>query len=172
MPSVSALEVRTLDEHEELLKLASRVGVALGRRGWMLTTAESCTGGWIAQCVTEVAGSSAWFDRGFVTYSNAAKTEMLGVDPDLIEAHGAVSEAVARAMAAGALRHSRASVAVAVSGIAGPTGGSPEKPVGTVWLAWQRAGREAVARCERFEGDRRAVRQQAVIAALRGVLEL
>ena len=154
------------------MALSKAVGAALERRGWRLATAESCTGGWIAQCVTEIAGSSAWFDRGFVTYSNDAKSDMLGVDPALIETQGAVSEAVVRAMAAGALRQSQADVAVAVSGIAGPSGGTPDKPVGTVWLAWQRTGQAARTRCECFPGDRQAVRRQAVILALRGVLEL
>lgn len=152
--------------------LSKDVGAALERRGWRLTTAESCTGGWIAQCVTEIAGSSGWFDRGFVTYSNDAKSEMLGVDPALIETQGAVSEAVVRAMAAGALRQSQADVAVAVSGIAGPSGGTPAKPVGTVWLAWQRTGQVARTQRECFLGDRHAVRRQAVILALRGVLDL
>jgi len=156
----------------QFVALSKDVGAALERGGWRLTTAESCTGGWIAQCVTEVPGSSGWFDRGFVTYSNDAKSEMLGVDPALIETQGAVSEAVVRAMAAGALRRSQADVAVAVSGIAGPSGGTPDKPVGTVWLAWQRTGQAARTRRECFSGDRHAVRRQAVILALRGVLEL
>ena len=160
-----------MDDAKDLYDLADRVGTVLVRAGLMLATAESCTGGWIAQCVTDIAGSSAWFDRGFVTYSNAAKTAMLGVAPQLIESQGAVSEAVVRAMVAGALHHSRAQLAVAVSGIAGPGGGTPEKPVGTVWLAWQRAGGEPLAHCARFGGDRRAVRRQAVAMALHGVLE-
>src|SRR5690554_6953072 len=115
----------------DLLRLAERVGRALMRAGATLVTAESCTGGWVAQAVTAIAGSSAWFDRGFVTYSNAAKSEMLGVPEALIRDHGAVSEPVARAMAEGALAHSRARAAVAITGIAGPGGGTPEKPVGT-----------------------------------------
>ena len=156
----------------DLYGLACQTGMALNQAGLMLATAESCTGGWVAECVTEVAGSSGWFDRGFVTYSNAAKTEMLGVDARLIEVHGAVSEAVVLAMAAGALLHSRAQVAVAVSGIAGPSGGTPDRPVGMVWFAWQRLGREAEARMMRFEGDRRAVRRQAVEMALRGLLDV
>ena len=161
-----------VDPINDLYGLACQTGMALNQAGLMLATAESCTGGWVAECVTEVAGSSGWFDRGFVTYSNAAKTEMLGVDARLIEAHGAVSEAVVLAMAAGALRHSRAQVAVAVSGIAGPSSGTPDKPVGMVWFAWQRLGREAEARMMRFEGDRRAVRRQAVKMALRGLLDV
>lgn len=157
---------------EELQSLAESVGQVLQRHALRLATAESCTGGWVAQCVTAVPGSSAWFDRGFVTYSNTAKTELLGVAPGLIETHGAVSEPVVQAMAVGALEHSHAEVSVAVSGIAGPTGGSLEKPVGTVWFAWQRAGRTAVTRCCRLAGDRHAVRGQAVAIALRGLLAL
>lgn len=154
---------------EDLYDLARQAGLALAGSGLRLVTAESCTGGWVAECVTDVPGSSEWFDRGFVTYSNAAKTELLGVAPGLIEAHGAVSEAVVRAMAAGALRHSPAQVAVAVSGIAGPSGGTPGKPVGTVWFAWQRRGQDCRVRLERFDGERRSVRRQAVAVALEGV---
>jgi nicotinamide-nucleotide amidase len=157
---------------EPLYSLARELGEALSVAGLMMATAESCTGGWVAACVTDIAGSSGWFDRGFVTYSNEAKAESLGVPAELIAEHGAVSEAVVRAMASGALARSRAQVAVAISGIAGPGGGSPEKPVGTVWLAWQRAGRESVSRREVFPGDRREVRRQAVECALRGLLEL
>jgi len=156
---------------EGLYGLARQVGAALDAAGWMLATAESCTGGGVAACVTDVAGSSAWFDRGFVTYSNEAKIDMLGVDPETLREHGAVSEATVREMAEGAVRLSWANIAVAVSGIAGPGGGGPDKPVGLVWFAWARDGRETVARCERFEGDRRAVRGQAVAVALRGVLD-
>lgn len=158
-------------EDEALDALAREAGAALARAGWRLATAESCTGGWVAQCVTAVAGSSGWFERGFVVYSNEAKSELLGVDPGLIAEHGAVSAAVVRAMTAGALRHSRADVAVAVSGIAGPGGGTPEKPVGTVWLAWQCRDGDSRALCFSFEGDRQAVRRQAVIAALQGVID-
>lgn len=175
---MSTLEGKSLaDPNDEknaksLPVFARAVGECLARRGLRLATAESCTGGWVAECVTDIAGSSGWFERGFVTYSNEAKSELLGVEPGLIESHGAVSEATVRAMAAGALRHSRAEVAVAVSGIAGPSGGTPEKPVGTVWFAWQRLGKECRTKQERFEGDRRAVRRQAVVMALRGVLEV
>jgi nicotinamide-nucleotide amidase len=137
----------------------------LQKRGWMVATAESCTGGLIAGACTDLSGSSNWFERGFVTYSNAAKTGMLGVDAALIEAHGAVSEVVARAMAEGALRHSRAQVSVAVTGVAGPTGGSPDKPVGTVWFAWGVAG-HTTSEVQHFEGDRAAVRAQTVAHAL------
>jgi len=148
--------------------LAAEVGALLLARGAALVTAESCTGGWIAQVATAIAGSSAWFERGFVTYSNAAKEDLLGVRAETLAAHGAVSEAVVREMATGALIRSRAQVAVAVSGIAGPDGGSETKPVGTVWLAWAWAG-QCEARVFAFAGDRQAVRAQAVAAALHGV---
>lgn len=138
---------------------------------WMLATAESCTGGLIASACTDLAGSSAWFERGFVTYSNEAKTELLGVDPALIAAHGAVSEAVVRAMVLGALQYSRAQVAVAVTGVAGPTGGSAEKPVGTVWFGWATpAG--VHTELQRFDGDRAAVRSATVQHALARLAEL
>ena len=146
------------------------LGDALRARGWRLAAAESCTGGLIAAACTAVAGSSDWFERGFVTYSNEAKTEQLGVDAALIAAHGAVSEAVARAMAAGALQHSHAQLAVAVTGIAGPGGAVPGKPVGTVWLAW---GTVQGVQAERLQlgGDRTAVREVTVEQALRRLLE-
>jgi nicotinamide-nucleotide amidase len=137
----------------------------------MLATAESCTGGWIAKTLTDVAGSSAWFERGFVTYHNRAKVEMLGVSTDTLARYGAVSEAVVREMAQGALAHSGAELAVSVSGVAGPGGGTAAKPVGTVWLAWARAGAATRATDFVFEGDREAVRRQAVEAALVGLLE-
>lgn len=156
---------------ESLLTLAARIGERLLARGWLLTTAESCTGGWIAKTVTDVAGSSAWFDRGFVTYSNAAKREMLGVSLETLTRHGAVSEQTVREMVAGALAHSRAQVAIAISGIAGPGGGSAEKPVGTVWIAWGLPGQDVLTRCVQLAGDREAVRQQAVRIALEGLLE-
>ena len=169
--AVDIWRLRVIDEDEALDALAHEAGAALAQAGWRLTTAESCTGGWVAQCVTAVAGSSGWFERGFVVYSNEAKTELLEVNPGLIAQHGAVSEAVVCAMTAGALRHSRADLALAVSGIAGPGGGTPEKPVGTVWLAWQCREGECRARCFNFEGDRRAVRRQAVVMALQGVID-
>nr|WP_307703182.1 CinA family protein [Variovorax paradoxus] len=150
--------------------VAATAGLLL-KKGWMLATAESCTGGLIAGACTELAGSSAWFERGFVTYSNAAKTELLGVDAALIETHGAVSEAVARAMAAGAIAHSAARVAVAVTGVAGPTGGSPEKPVGTVWFGWSIDGQIRTER-RRFDGDRAAVRAATVHYALQTLAHL
>lgn len=154
-----------------LAELAERVGAALAAGGRMLVTAESCTGGWIAKLLTDIPGSSAWFERGYVTYSNAAKEELLAVRPATLAAHGAVSEAVVREMAAGALAASRAGVAVAVSGIAGPDGGTPAKPVGTVWLAWATEA-EVRVRGQRFEGDRAAVRAAAVAEALRGILDI
>lgn len=153
------------------LPLAERLAQALSERHWMLATAESCTGGLIAAACTELAGSSAWFDRGVVTYSNEAKTELIGVPAQLIERHGAVSEPVALAMAEGVLSRSRAHLAVAVTGIAGPTGASADKPVGTVWLAWVQRGQPAQAVCHRFQGDRAAVREATVRCALQGVLD-
>ena len=156
----------------ELDTLARRVGEALAARGLWLATAESCTGGWIAKTLTDVPGSSGWFDRGFVTYTNAAKQDLLGVDGATLAAHGAVSEATVRAMAAGALDRSGAQVAVAVSGVAGPTGGTPDKPVGTVWLAWARRDGTTDTRHRRFDGDREAVRRQAVAEAIQGLERL
>lgn len=156
----------------ELEILASAVGEALKSRGLMLAAAESCTGGGLAQEVTAIAGSSAWFERGFVTYANAAKEEMLGVSPGTLSAFGAVSLETAREMAAGALAHSRAAVALAITGIAGPAGGSPDKPVGTVCFAWCRRGDVPFAVREVFQGDRAAVRRQAVARALTGLLDL
>jgi nicotinamide-nucleotide amidase len=152
--------------------LATAVGAGLRRRGLVLATAESCTGGWVAQVVTRVPGSSEWFDRGFVTYSNPAKCEMLGVSEQTLVRHGAVSEETVREMAVGALARSRADVSVAVSGIAGPSGGSPDKPVGTVWLAWTARSGEVRTRLLRLAGERTAIREQSVIAALQGVLDL
>jgi nicotinamide-nucleotide amidase len=155
---------------DELRQLSESVGQALLERDLMLTTAESCTGGWVASVVTATAGSSQWFERGFVTYSNAAKVDMLGVDPATLATEGAVSEATAGEMAAGALAHSRASIALAITGIAGPTGGSPGKPVGTVCFAWCRVGEAPISETCCFIGDRDHVRFQAVIRALRGLL--
>jgi len=155
---------------DELYLLAETVGRALLSRGWMLASAESCTGGWISAMVTAVPGSSAWFDRGFVTYANEAKRELLGVRAETLSRHGAVSEAVVREMAAGALARSRAQAALAVSGVAGPGGGAPDKPVGTVWLAWALDSGGVTAGKYAFDGDREAVRRQAVQAALTGLL--
>ncbi len=153
------------------LPLTHQVAALLLSRGLMLATAESCTGGLIAGACTDLAGSSLWFERGFVSYSNAAKIELLGVAPELIERHGAVSEPVARAMASGALVHSAAQVALAVTGVAGPGGGSADKPVGTVWFAWA-MGQQVRSERQQFGGDRAAVRQATVEHALRGVLAL
>ncbi len=154
----------------ELEDLSRALGAVLLERGEWLTAAESCTGGWLAQSVTAIAGSSGWFDRGFVTYSNAAKVEMIAVPETTLERHGAVSEPTARAMAQGALAHSRADWSVAITGIAGPSGGSPEKPVGTVCFAWAQKDGGCEAQTCRFEGDRAAVREQSVRHALRGLL--
>ena len=146
--------------------LAEELGRRLRARGWRLATAESCTGGWIAKVATDIPGSSAWFECGFVVYSNAAKQELLGVDAALLRTHGAVSAETVAAMAEGAVARSRAQVAVAVSGIAGPGGGSDQKPVGTVFLAWSLPGREGQVEHRRFAGDRAAIRRQTVQLAL------
>jgi len=154
-----------------LASLARRVGARLKKRGLKLATAESCTGGWIAQAVTSVAGRSQWFERGFVTYSNEAKKEMLGVRAATLSRHGAVSEETAREMASGALKRSRAQVAVAVTGIAGPGGGTRKKPVGMVCFAWaHKRGAPGSATC-RFGGGRERIRRRSVAFALQGLLE-
>ena len=150
-------------------ELARKLGARLKRGNETLATAESCTGGWAAQVVTSVAGSSAWFERGFVTYSNAAKQELLGVRTETLRAHGAVSEETAREMARGALGRSRATVAVSITGVAGPAGGTPEKPVGTVCFAWARGG-AVRSETRQFGGDRESIRRQSVILALEGVM--
>jgi nicotinamide-nucleotide amidase len=152
------------------MKAAWELASLLRERDWMLATAESCTGGMIAAACTDLSGSSEWFERGFVTYSNEAKIEMLGVDAALIDTNGAVSEVVARAMAFGAVRHSKARVSVSVTGIAGPTGGSPEKPVGTVWFGFMIDGRLS-SETRRFDGDRAAVRKQTLDHALQGLVQ-
>ncbi len=149
--------------------LARRIGGRLKAAAAVLATAESCTGGWVAQAVTSVAGSSAWFDRGFVTYTNAAKRELLGVLAETLERHGAVSEQTAREMALGALQRSAATIAVSITGIAGPGGGSADKPVGMVCFALATA-RGLTSETRRFSGDREGVRRQSVIRALEGVL--
>ena len=151
--------------------LVERLAAQLLQRRWMLATAESCTGGLIAGACTDLSGSSNWFERGFVTYSNEAKTELLGVDAALITAHGAVSAAVARAMAMGALAHAHAQVAVAVTGVAGPTGGTPDKPVGLVWFGLALPGQVLTEKMN-FAGDRAAVRAATVQHALRRLVEL
>jgi nicotinamide-nucleotide amidase len=157
---------------EELKQLAKSLNQRLLTSGYVMASAESCTGGWIAKAMTDVPGSSGCFDRAFITYSNEAKQEMLGVAAETIEQYGAVSEPVVREMVQGALGRSKASVAVAVSGIAGPDGGSDEKPVGTVWLAWGREGEEIVTATRLFPGDREEVRYQTSVAALQGILDL
>jgi len=153
---------------DELARLASRVAARLNERGLRLATAESCTGGWVAKVLTDIAGSSEWFERGVVTYSNDAKHELLDVGSTVLENDGAVSERCGADMAAGLLERSHADITLAISGIAGPGGGSTDKPVGTVWFAWD--GPVCSTRCVRFDGDREAVRRQAVIVALEGVL--
>lgn len=150
-------------------ELAKTLGERLKRKRAMLVTAESCTGGWAAQVVTSVAGSSDWFDRGYVTYSNEAKRELLGVRPETLSKHGAVSEETAREMAQGALAQGKGTVALAITGVAGPAGGSKDKPVGTVCFAWA-TKRGARVETRRFSGDRESVRRQSVIHALEGVL--
>ena len=155
-----------------LLQQIKQLAEKLVQQGLMVATAESCTGGWVAQELTAVAGSSAWFERGFVTYSNAAKQEMLAVSGDTLAKFGAVSGAGVREMALGALKYSRAQLAVAISGVAGPGGGSAEKPVGTVCFAWVGQSGEVTSDCLHFEGDRQAVRQQAVVVAIQGLLDL
>jgi len=150
----------------ELMHLSERIGQALKARGATVTTAESCTGGWVAKVITDIAGSSAWFERGFVTYSNEAKAQMIGVKPVTLEQHGAVSEPVVVEMAIGAIKAARADYAISISGIAGPDGGTATKPVGTVWFGFASAAGEGITRCECFSGDRENVRRQATAYAL------
>lgn len=157
--------------HDTLTALVILVAARLRERGYQLVTAESCTGGWVAQAVTSVSGSSAWFERGFVTYSDESKTELLGVRAETLARHGAVSEETAREMAAGALERSRAQIAVAITGIAGPTGGTKEKPVGMVCFAWAQLAGVPESTSRQFGGDREGVRRQSVITALQGLLE-
>jgi len=162
------------DMDEELYKLAVKVAAKLKEKGGWLSTAESCTGGWVAKCLTDVPGSSAWFDRGYVVYNGQAKHQMLGVPTTIIEKNGEVSEAVVRSLAEGVLAKSNANISLAISGIAGPGGGSDEKPVGTVWFAWSYAdkvsgvvrGVNTVTDVQCFSGDREAVRKQSVAHAL------
>lgn len=155
---------------QELFELAEQLGQVLKASGKKIATAESCTGGWIAQAVTDVAGSSAWFDRGFVTYSNAAKVQMLGVNQQTLDNYGAVSAETATEMAAGALANSDADVAVAVTGIAGPDGGTAEKPVGTVFIAWAAKDGETKTVKMQFTGNRREIRAQTVKRAINGIV--
>ena len=155
----------------QLAALVEALAGELGERAWKLATAESCTGGWIAKCCTDRAGSSAWFDSGIVSYSNRAKQQLLGVEAEVLEAAGAVSRAAALQMADGARRRAGVDVALAVTGIAGPDGGSPDKPVGTVWFAWAIGARPAEAERVLLGGDHEAVRRQTVAHALQGLLD-
>lgn len=157
---------------KDLTPLVTQTADTLRKQGLRMATAESCTGGWIAQQATCLAGSSDWFECGFVTYSNQAKQSMLGVGTDVLDQYGAVSEAVVKQMVTGAIERSAADVAVAVSGVAGPDGGSKEKPVGTVWIAWARDGQPPVARCFHFQGGREQVRWQTLVEAYNGLLEI
>ena len=154
---------------ERLQRAAEQAGATLLKARLTLVTAESCTGGWIAKAVTDVAGSSAWFDCGMAAYSYEAKQALLGVRPETLEQHGAVSRETVLEMVSGALVHSGGGIAVAVTGIAGPGGGTPDKPVGTVWIGWKRRGGYPMAELFYFEGDRDAVRRQTVVAALAGL---
>lgn len=160
-----------LPPDDDLRRLAKTLGRAAQAHHLSIATAESCTGGWIAKLLTDVPGSSAWFDCGMVAYSYEAKQALLGVNPHTLEQHGAVSRETVVEMVSGALVHSAASLAVAVTGIAGPGGGTPEKPVGTVWIAWKRRGGYPHASVHHFEGDRDAVRRQTVAVALQGLVE-
>ena len=157
---------------QEFERLVQNLASRLMKCGWTMATAESCTGGWIAKCCTDLAGSSAWFDRGFVTYSDRAKHELLGVELSTLEKDGAVSKATAIQMAEGARHRARVNAAVAVTGIAGPGGGTADKPVGMVWFAWSLEGRQAGSEVIQFQGDRDAVRRQTVVHALSGLQEL
>ncbi|MBZ0070116.1 MAG: nicotinamide-nucleotide amidase [Gammaproteobacteria bacterium] len=158
---------------DDLTRLARLLGERLRASGQRVATAESCTGGWVAKVLTDIAGSSQWFERGFVTYTNASKQDLLGVDAEVLTGHGAVSAATVEAMASGALVRSRAQFSCAISGIAGPGGGTPDKPVGLVWFAWARGSGSAAVRseCRQFTGDREAVRRQAVAHALQGLID-
>ena len=156
----------------QLEQLVRRIAELLVRHGLYLATAESCTGGGVAQVLTAIPGSSQWFERGFVTYSNRSKEEMLGVSDECLLLHGAVSEQTVSAMAEGALRHSHAQISLAITGIAGPGGAVLDKPVGTVWLAWAALGRQTRCQLEHFHGNREQVRNQATMAALQGVLDV
>jgi nicotinamide-nucleotide amidase len=158
--------------NEELHQLAAELGDKLRARGWMLATAESCTGGWVGHLLTSLPGSSQWYERGFITYANAAKVEMLGVPAETLENYGAVSEETASAMAAGALRNSHAQATLAISGIAGPGGGTPQKPVGLVCYDWALQDGTVMSSTCRLDGDREEIRSRAVAAALRGLIDL
>lgn len=156
----------------ELQQLAVELSTKLLARGWMVATAESCTGGWVGQLLTALPGSSAWYERGFITYANAAKIEMLGVPPATLDTFGAVSEETACAMAQGALAHSHAQASLAITGIAGPSGGTPQKPVGMVCYGWALTDGTLLSSNCRLSGDREEIRSRAVAAALRGLIEL
>ncbi|MBS3960095.1 MAG: CinA family protein [Xanthomonadaceae bacterium] len=166
------MDTPAIPNDAELGALARRLADTLVARHHLVCTAESCTGGWIAKCLTDIPGSSAWFDCGMVAYSYEAKQAMLGVRPQTLEREGAVSRETVIEMVSGALVHSAASIAVAVTGIAGPGGGTAGKPVGTVWIAWKRRGGYPKAEVFHFTGDREAVRRQTIAAALHGLLEL
>ena len=157
---------------EELHQLAAELGEKLRARGWMLATAESCTGGWVGELITSLPGSSHWYERGFITYANAAKIEMLGVPAVILDTHGAVSEETASAMAAGALKNSHAQATLAISGIAGPGGGTRQKPVGLVCYGWALKDGTVISSTCRLDGDREEIRSRAVAAALRGLIDL
>ena len=163
-----------MNMNAEITTWARRLGELLQQRNWMATTAESCTGGGVAYAITEIAGSSLWFDRSVVTYTNQAKEALLGVSSQLLQSHGAVSQAVVEAMACGALQRADAQLSVAISGIAGPGGGSEEKPVGLVWFAWATAGEVPTLKSQSFlfSGDRQSVREQAILTALQGMCKL
>ncbi len=164
-------DTHTLSHSMQTQQAVLHLSHVLLQKQWMMASAESCTGGMVAAACTDLAGSSAWFERGFVTYSNAAKTQQLGVDAALITQHGAVSEAVARAMAQGALLHSKAQVTLAITGVAGPAGGTLDKPVGTVWFAWAMP-QGLHSELRHFEGDRATVRQASALHSLLGLLSL
>jgi nicotinamide-nucleotide amidase len=169
----SSVEIDTNHASDrELNELAQTIATIFAQRGATLVTAESCSGGWIAKTLTDIAGSSAWFECGVVTYSYEAKESLLGVRPETLAQHGAVSRETVVEMVAGALARFGATVAVAVTGIAGPTGATPGKPVGTVWIGWKRRGGYAYSELFHFDGDREAVRRQTVAAALRGVQKI
>lgn len=156
---------------EDIATCVAQVAVALQAKGWMMACAESCTGGWISKCCTDQAGSSGWFDRGYISYSYPAKTEMLGVTEKRLLKFGAVSAEIAADLATGALQRSGVQTALAVTGVAGPGGGTDSKPVGTVWFAWAVEGRDLETEMELFPGDRDSVRRQTVLHALRGLLQ-
>jgi len=166
------MDTTAIPDDDTLHALAAEVGGLLQARNQMLATAESCTGGWIAKMITDIPGCSAWFDCGMAAYSYEAKQALLGVRPETLTEHGAVSRETVLEMVSGALVNSGASIAVAVTGIAGPGGGTPDKPVGTVWIGWKRRGGYPEAEVFHFEGDREAVRRQTVAAALRGLLAM